>query len=533
MSDIGKIIRVNALPSPDKRENNVIYQVAAPGAATYKDYAIDSSGDLKTPSYIPLTGTEEGKPLTKNIEVDPSEEGSVGLISNTPDVSEAVLVIQENDSILAESSNSAENNSSSIHIHYDDGIEISATTSDEQFSAIIDTSGLKGDHYAPPTSDEHYVQKKYVDDTIALENLASIVNRDNYTPKPIYFVNGDEEFTSLGMNQNTYSYFWGNMNPNHTGDANISIGYYSMGNMTTGEFNVSVGISSLQNLTTGTSNSSFGSYTLQGLTTGYKNVAFGRGAGAGMSTGNLNTLIGYKANNSVNFGDKNIFLGAHSAQGVTGSNNIIIGVGAGVNGGALNNKLIIHSNHTLSGYSSSSSQEGTFATPQLSYLENALISGDFVERLVTFNINSLAIRQAGNANTAINITPNSGAGITSAIQHTPTNHKDFVQKKYVDDKWQEFIIFDTGPTIDIAPEALNIDVTTTVMGSSSSVNITNGLKPMQRFTLMNLGDSDLSFQLNGYTVGTSLSPYTKRVYIVTNNGTGLVSSQDQALSVHF
>ncbi|PZU26380.1 MAG: hypothetical protein DI622_00910, partial [Chryseobacterium sp.] len=181
MSDIGKIIRVNALPSPDKRENNVIYQVAAPGAATYKDYAIDSSGDLKTPSYIPLTGTEEGKPLTKNIEVDPSEEGSVGLISNTPDVSEAVLVIQENDSILAESSNSSENSSSSIHIHYDDGIEISATTSDEQFSAIVDTSGLKGDHYIPPTSDEHYVQKKFVADNFTSQTALNNTLADYYT----------------------------------------------------------------------------------------------------------------------------------------------------------------------------------------------------------------------------------------------------------------------------------------------------------------------------------------------------------------
>ncbi|MCU7617719.1 hypothetical protein NZ698_10965 [Chryseobacterium sp. PBS4-4] len=50
MSNIGKIIRVNALPSVGERENNVIYQVAAPGAATYTDYAIDENGDIKTHS---------------------------------------------------------------------------------------------------------------------------------------------------------------------------------------------------------------------------------------------------------------------------------------------------------------------------------------------------------------------------------------------------------------------------------------------------------------------------------------------------
>lgn len=48
MSNIGKIIRVNALPPAGERENNVIYQVAAPGAATYTDYAVDENGDIKT-----------------------------------------------------------------------------------------------------------------------------------------------------------------------------------------------------------------------------------------------------------------------------------------------------------------------------------------------------------------------------------------------------------------------------------------------------------------------------------------------------
>lgn len=49
MSKIGKIIRVNTLPPEEEREKNVIYQVAAPGEATYKDYAIDENGALKTP----------------------------------------------------------------------------------------------------------------------------------------------------------------------------------------------------------------------------------------------------------------------------------------------------------------------------------------------------------------------------------------------------------------------------------------------------------------------------------------------------
>lgn len=50
MSKTGKIIRVNALPPAAERETNIIYQVAAPGAANYTEYAIDASGDLKMPS---------------------------------------------------------------------------------------------------------------------------------------------------------------------------------------------------------------------------------------------------------------------------------------------------------------------------------------------------------------------------------------------------------------------------------------------------------------------------------------------------
>jgi hypothetical protein len=52
MSNIGKIIRVNALPAAGEREINVIYQVAALGSATYTDYAIDSNGDLKTHAVV-------------------------------------------------------------------------------------------------------------------------------------------------------------------------------------------------------------------------------------------------------------------------------------------------------------------------------------------------------------------------------------------------------------------------------------------------------------------------------------------------
>lgn len=271
----------------------------------------------------------------------------------------------------------------------------------------------------PEFADRNLVDKGYVDAAISnvpqIDTLEDVVSRGNYTPRPIYFVDGDEQYTSLGMNPSTYSFFWGSMAKGHTGEANMAIGYYSMDNLTTGTENNAYGIGSLRNLTTGWRNVSIGAASLHNTTTGFKNTALGINAGTALIDGSLNTVMGYKANNSVNFGDKNIFIGANSAQGVTGSNNIMIGVGAGVNGGALSNKLIIHSNHTLTGYTNTT--EGNFTTPQLSYLSNALITGDFAEKWVKIN-------------GQISMSP---TGITSSVQHTLTNDKDFVQKKHLDD----------------------------------------------------------------------------------------------------
>lgn len=50
MSEIGKIIRVNALPPTNELDKNAIYQVAVVGSSTYIDYAVDENGDVKTAS---------------------------------------------------------------------------------------------------------------------------------------------------------------------------------------------------------------------------------------------------------------------------------------------------------------------------------------------------------------------------------------------------------------------------------------------------------------------------------------------------
>lgn len=250
------------------------------------------------------------------------------------------------------------------------------------------------------------------------DTLESVINRGNYAPKPITFMSGTDALLGrIGINPNTYSYFYGDMNPTHTGEGNMSFGYYSMAALTSGSFNVAYGSGAMEKVTTGSSNTSIGTSTLSKvnigsfntalgrnaltaitnsnyntgigygsmnlLNVGYKNTSIGTWAGAALTTGNLNTLIGFKANNTVNFGDRNVFIGAHSGMDISGSNNVFIGVGAGLSGGNVNNTFVLHSNHTLTGYSNTA--DGAFNTPQVSYIQNALMSGHFVDLWLSFN----------------------------------------------------------------------------------------------------------------------------------------------------
>ncbi|MCF2218397.1 hypothetical protein H9Q08_03685 [Chryseobacterium sp. PS-8] len=238
-------------------------------------------------------------------------------------------------------------------------------------------------------------------ETLTDETLASVVSRDAYSPKPITFLDGSQRtYANIGVNPATYSFFWGNINPNHTGFYNHTFGYNCLskvttGNnniafgaaagqeLTTGSFNTFVGVVAGQNAVSGNSNVMVGEETGFKVTSGFKNTLVGTASGYNMTTGNLNTLIGYKASNTTGLGDRNIIIGASSGQGITGQNNILIGVGAGHNDGALSNKLIIHSNNTLTGYNNTS--EGVFGSFQQSTLAMALITGDFLQRWVKFN----------------------------------------------------------------------------------------------------------------------------------------------------
>jgi hypothetical protein len=293
------------------------------------------------------------------------------------------------------------------------------------------------------------------------DTLQSVIDRGNSSTKAIVFNADQGRAGELNFNKDSYSYYFGNHSNNNssyytvaigyntlsaltTGQSNVAIGSYALEATTTGTLNTAVGVSAGQKLTTGQYNTYFGwasgsscttgnSNTMLGdeagnrTTTGYKNTFVGMAAGYFNTTGNLNTLIGWKANNQSNMGDRNIMIGVSAGSGVTGNNNVLIGTGAGMNDGAIGNKLIIHGNQTLTGYSNTA--EGNFGSFQQGQLNRALITGDFVDRWVRMNAGSLQIGLPASNADDITITPTTG--ITAAKLYTPASNNDYIQRGWI------------------------------------------------------------------------------------------------------
>jgi len=243
--------------------------------------------------------------------------------------------------------------------------------------------------------------------------LETVTNRGNYSSRYITFSGSTANPTrdgALGMNLQTYSMFFGNMNPIHTGVYNLSYGYGALQNITTATGNVAMGSYSLNGVTTGAYNTFIGHYSgydysdtdkiitgnvniglgnsiFSKLTSGYKNIAIGQSALHSLNTGSYNTIIGQSSGQSITSESKNVMLGAQTGVYVKGENNVFIGTGAGhSNTGTtietVNNRLVIHSNASLV----PSESIGTENTVDLSASwTNGLIIGDFVQRWLKIN----------------------------------------------------------------------------------------------------------------------------------------------------
>lgn len=255
------------------------------------------------------------------------------------------------------------------------------------------------------------------------DTLSTVTERGNVVSGNVikFMDNGN---ANVGVKPSTYSFYWGNMSPEHTGTYNIGIGFGTLKGLTSGESNVGIGHYVLKSNNTGSGNTVVGSMVLSahtsgkyntvvgncsgynmtegdfndfignfsgyGMVTGYKNVIIGSNAGERKQSGNYNVIIGNSANvtnpSSVKpTGNKNIFIGALSAQNVSGDNNVLIGVAAGRKGTGevtMNNKLIIHSDVNFQG--STGIGHGV-NLPETSTLGSALVTGDFSEKWFQLN----------------------------------------------------------------------------------------------------------------------------------------------------
>lgn len=137
------------------------------------------------------------------------------------------------------------------------------------------------------------------------DTLETVVNRGNHSPKYITFTGTTAAPTrdgAIGMNTTTYSMYFGNMNPTHTGTWNIGVGYNTLNKLSSGTENTAFGHYSLSNLTVGTENIAIGNQTLNSLAgtdiESRWNIAIGENVGRHLPKASGNVFIGtYTAKN--------------------------------------------------------------------------------------------------------------------------------------------------------------------------------------------------------------------------------------------
>ena len=242
------------------------------------------------------------------------------------------------------------------------------------------------------------------------DTLYDVVKRGNFAGRFISF-SGDSiskqgtRIAALGFNSSTNSYFFGNLNPNHTGKNNLGIGLNALQNLTSGNGTVAIGNNAFKNSTgtvgtveneyntgvgfnvgslfKGDYSVAFGFSSLNSNWIGEQNTAIGQQAmseGIGTEKVSYNTAIGSNALRLANQPFGNIVIGRSAGVRMSGKNNVIIGnwvAGSESYSQAFNssNKLMIH-NHTF---------DSSGNLPNSPVGTNTLIYGDFSERWLRVN----------------------------------------------------------------------------------------------------------------------------------------------------
>ncbi|QQV01659.1 MULTISPECIES: hypothetical protein [Chryseobacterium] len=399
-------------------------------------------GISNTPSgdYIPLTGTETGKPVTGELEIKaPVSIGSDGY------------------SLVNTVNGLIEDDLGSIHIKHDQEINLHANDCNFKFNE----NGISSDvDFSDNVKELHYVQKKYVDNAISsvptdedlqdlqstllnkadlvdgkvpasqlpsyvddvlefpdlssfpvsgesgkiyialdsnktyrwsgstyvdltqpeVDTLQNVMNRGNFAPKEIMFhANGK---LSYSIPLESY-FFTSGISETATGKYNTGIGYKVFSKLTTGYENTGLGGRVLEELTTGYYNVGYGTFSLSKATAAVGNVGIGYACFYNTTTGNGNTGLGLNTGQNNITGSINTYIGWNAGFSCNGSNNVFVGGGAGRNHGATTGSKIF-SHNTFLGYNSgyTSHAMGTWGDNNVVIGSNAPLGGGTNNQLV-------------------------------------------------------------------------------------------------------------------------------------------------------
>ena len=227
---------------------------------------------------------------------------------------------------------------------------------------------------------------------IEKDTLESVVNRGNYVGDARWITFSKSSSSGVpsrtfafGANPTTFSLFFGNMNPTHTGLYNISQGYNALPKITSGEYNTTVGHYAGSEILVGSRNVLLGYFTGNKLNTGSHNVVVGVGSMQTATSASVNVAIGDYTLGSLVTGVGNIAIGKSAGSQVTGgNNNVFIGNYSGLSNN-IDNILAIHSwKISNTGPTDNISSIAPVTTEQ-AHVANSLIYGKFDERWIKIN----------------------------------------------------------------------------------------------------------------------------------------------------
>ncbi|GEM_PF-2524405 len=306
LQNIGKIIRVNDLPTREERLTNVIYQVSVPGTATYIDYAVDENGDIKTPT---LDTNQHNNDLGKVKSVNstlPDEKGNI-------DIKHTIAAIYENGGLYSEETGAL--NSSSVN------------------KELLKGSILIGDNTAANLTNSQ--------DVATIPNIISI-GKGSLENSDLQNLNG-----VIAIGENAYK-------NGFKGNGNVALGYKAAENINPEKL-ATTGFSNFIGLNAGGElKLAYGSNHI-GCRSGYK-----------VGTSNYSSTIGYQAGMNAEHLSNDVLIGSNAGSFLTkgAGSGASIGIGQCSYGGwNINNNIpkTQYSSIFIGNYAGSvSSREGNY-----------------------------------------------------------------------------------------------------------------------------------------------------------------------------